>query len=196
MGQVCAVCMGPLTFQEDCEEELDSSDDEQLGLWTAALTSPHITHRGTRRLMKRRISMATRRWPSESRVQRGACSSIGLVEGDSGNSDGSSGHISPPSDSEHSEPDMTYQDYSEQHHSEPSDHDYDHNPNLTLSLSVVCVSGGLETQGFESDTSDSDASFHSVTSGRINHSQDGSLRTVTVHSLDHNSQPQLSQGSS
>ncbi|XP_038849126.1 DC-STAMP domain-containing protein 2-like [Salvelinus namaycush] len=22
MGQVCAVCMGPLTFQEDCEEEL------------------------------------------------------------------------------------------------------------------------------------------------------------------------------
>ncbi|XP_055759051.1 DC-STAMP domain-containing protein 2, partial [Salvelinus fontinalis] len=183
MGQVCAVCMGPLTFQEDCEEELDSSDDEQLGLWTAALTSPHITHRGTRRLMKRRISMATRRRPSESRVQRGAYSSIGLVEGDSGDS---SGHISPPSDSEHSEPDMTYQDYSEQDHPEPSDDDYNHNPNPTLSLSAICVSGGLETQGCESDTSDSDASFHSVTSGRIDHSQYGSLRTVTVHSLDHN----------
>ncbi|XP_052350405.1 DC-STAMP domain-containing protein 2 isoform X3 [Oncorhynchus keta] len=162
MGQVCAVCMGPLTFQEDCEEEL-----------------------GTRRLMKRRISMATRRRPSESRVQRGAYSSIGLVEGDSGDS---SGHISPPSDSEHSEPDMIYQDYSEQDHSEPSDDDYNHNPNPALSLSAIYVSGGLETQGCESDTSDSDASFHSVTSGRIDHSQYGSLRTVTVHSLDHNSQ--------
>eukprot|EP00063_Salmo_salar_P081742 XP_014056577.1 PREDICTED: uncharacterized protein LOC106605440 isoform X2 [Salmo salar] len=167
----------------------DSSDDEQLGLWTAALTSPHITQRGTRRLMKRRISMAMWRRPSESRVQRGACSSIGLVEGDSGDS---SGHISPPSDSEHSEPDMTYQDYSQQDHSEPSDHDYNHNPNSTLSLSAVCVTVGLETQGCKSDTSYSDASFHSITSGRIDHSQ--SLRTVTVHSLDHNSQPQLSQG--
>nr|XP_046171915.1 DC-STAMP domain-containing protein 2 isoform X2 [Oncorhynchus gorbuscha] len=168
MGQVCAVCMGPLTFQEDCEEEL-----------------------GTRRLMKRRISMATRRRPSESRVQRGAYSSIGLVEGDSGDS---SGHISPPSDSEHSEPDMIYQDYSEQDHSEPSDDDYNHNPNPALSLSAIYVSGGLETQGCESDTLDSDASFHSVTSGRIDHSQYGSLRTVTVHSLDHNSQQQTFSG--
>lgn len=76
-----------------------------------------------------------------------------------------------------SEPDMTYQDYSQQDHSEPSDHDYNHNPNSTLSLSAVCVTVGLETQGCKSDTSYSDASFHSITSGRIDHSQ--SLRTVS-----------------
>ena len=93
-----------------------------------------------------------------------------------------------------SEPDMIYQDYSEQDHSEPSDDDYNHNPNPTLSLSAIYVSRGLETQGCESDTSDSDASFHSVTSGRIDHSQYGCLRTVTVHSLDHNSQQQTFSG--
>ncbi|XP_067304663.1 DC-STAMP domain-containing protein 2 [Pseudorasbora parva] len=39
MGNLCAICMGPLTFQE--EQELDSSDEEQAGLWEASVTSQH-----------------------------------------------------------------------------------------------------------------------------------------------------------
>ncbi|KAJ8005460.1 hypothetical protein DPEC_G00146870 [Dallia pectoralis] len=177
VGQVCAWCMGPLTFQEDCEEELDSSDDEQLSLWTAALTSPHITLRGTRRLMKRRISMITRRRPSESWVPRGVNSCLGLVRENNGDSDGSSGHISPPSASEHcSEPDMSYQDYPEQDNSESSDHYCDHIPNPALSLSAT------KTQDFKSNLSDSN------TCDRTDHPQDGSLKTVIVHRGDSNSQ--------
>ncbi|XP_056089009.1 DC-STAMP domain-containing protein 2 isoform X1 [Rhinichthys klamathensis goyatoka] len=37
MGNLCAICMGPLTFQE--EQELDSSDEEQADLLEAAVTS-------------------------------------------------------------------------------------------------------------------------------------------------------------
>ncbi|KAK9961089.1 hypothetical protein ABG768_008900 [Culter alburnus] len=37
MGNLCAVCMGPLTFHE--EQELDSSDEEQDGFREAAVTS-------------------------------------------------------------------------------------------------------------------------------------------------------------
>ncbi|KAM4736455.1 DC-STAMP domain-containing protein 2 [Anableps anableps] len=58
LGNMCAVCMRPLTFQEDGEEELDSSDDEQLSLWSAALDSSHITDQTSRMLMRRRISTA------------------------------------------------------------------------------------------------------------------------------------------
>ena len=45
-----------------CVSLRDSSDDQQVSLWTSALTSPHINQRrDRRRLMKRRISVATRR---------------------------------------------------------------------------------------------------------------------------------------
>ncbi|XP_017335314.1 DC-STAMP domain-containing protein 2 isoform X2 [Ictalurus punctatus] len=54
MGNICAVCMGPLTFQEDSEYELDSSDEEQVNLWEVAMTSPHINQNADRmRLMRR-----------------------------------------------------------------------------------------------------------------------------------------------
>ncbi|XP_050987196.1 DC-STAMP domain-containing protein 2 [Labeo rohita] len=39
MGRLCAICMTSLTFHED--QELDSSDEEQAGLWeTSPVTSP------------------------------------------------------------------------------------------------------------------------------------------------------------
>ncbi|XP_044062726.1 DC-STAMP domain-containing protein 2 isoform X2 [Siniperca chuatsi] len=101
LGNTCVVCMRPLTFQEDGEEELDSSDDEQLSLWSAALNSTHVTDRSARKLMKRTISMATRRRPTERSNSR-----VGTAN-DGAESD-SSGH----SDSELSEADMTYQDRS------------------------------------------------------------------------------------
>ncbi|XP_051575689.1 DC-STAMP domain-containing protein 2-like [Myxocyprinus asiaticus] len=43
MGNICAICMRPLTFLEDSEQELDSSDNEQVNLWDAAITSPQIS---------------------------------------------------------------------------------------------------------------------------------------------------------
>ncbi|KAL0984882.1 hypothetical protein UPYG_G00149900 [Umbra pygmaea] len=168
VGRVCAVCMGPLIFSEDCEEELDSSDDEQLALWTAALTSPHITHRGRRRLMKRSISMATRLRPSESRLHCGPGSGIEVVEGES---DDSTDHISPLSDSAYSEPDMTYQNASECDNSEPGVR----TSNPTLALSAGCVCDGLRPH------SDSDAMFNLSTSNWSDHHDDGYLRTVIVH---------------
>uniref|UniRef100_A0A3Q3QYX8 E3 ubiquitin-protein ligase DCST1-like C-terminal domain-containing protein n=1 Tax=Monopterus albus TaxID=43700 RepID=A0A3Q3QYX8_MONAL len=105
LGNTCIVCMRPLTFQEDGEEELDSSDDEQLSLWSAALNSSHITDPQARGLMRRRIFMATRRRPTGR-------SDSGDKRKDGGNRRecDSSGHISVHSDSELSEADMTYQD--------------------------------------------------------------------------------------
>nr|XP_046255967.1 DC-STAMP domain-containing protein 2 [Scatophagus argus] len=47
LGNTCVVCMRPATFQEDGEEELDSSDDDQLSLCSAALSSTPITDRRT-----------------------------------------------------------------------------------------------------------------------------------------------------
>ncbi|KAG7474266.1 DC-STAMP domain-containing 2 [Solea senegalensis] len=66
LGNMCVVCTRPLTFQEDNEEELDSSDDEQLVLWSAALRSNHITNPRARALTDRRVAMATPSRPRPS----------------------------------------------------------------------------------------------------------------------------------
>ncbi|XP_037532436.1 DC-STAMP domain-containing protein 2, partial [Nematolebias whitei] len=115
LGNTCVVCMRPLTFQEDSEEELDSSDDEQLNLWSEALESPHIVDCCSRRLMKRRIGTAKRRRPldqSEGGVRPTDWSEGGVrrIDGvDAGESD-SSVHLNVLSDSDLSEADTTYQD--------------------------------------------------------------------------------------
>ncbi|XP_040899644.1 DC-STAMP domain-containing protein 2 [Toxotes jaculatrix] len=98
LGNACVVCMRPLTFQEDSEEELDSSDDEQLSLWSAALNSTHIADLRARTLMKRRISAVTRR-----RLTKRSESGVRAMDGDTGGQDVNS-------DSELSEADMMYQD--------------------------------------------------------------------------------------
>ncbi|XP_026173672.2 DC-STAMP domain-containing protein 2 [Mastacembelus armatus] len=107
LGNTCVICSRPLTFQEDDEEELDSSDDEQLSLWSAALNPTHITDPRARKLMKRRISVATRRRPTE--LPDGG---VRTEDGDDGGDSDSSGRMSLHSDSELSEADMTYQDQS------------------------------------------------------------------------------------
>ncbi|XP_072534838.1 DC-STAMP domain-containing protein 2 [Salminus brasiliensis] len=79
MGCICAVCMGPLTFQEDSEHELDSSDEEQVNLCGAPLTTqqPDISQSNAKRkLMQRRLSVATGRSMEEHRSiaeQSGSC---------------------------------------------------------------------------------------------------------------------------
>ncbi|MEQ2201819.1 hypothetical protein XENOCAPTIV_018703, partial [Xenoophorus captivus] len=54
LGNMC-ICMRPLDFQEDGEEELDSSDDEQLNLWSVDPNSPCFADRTPRTLMRKRI---------------------------------------------------------------------------------------------------------------------------------------------
>ncbi|XP_015461387.3 DC-STAMP domain-containing protein 2 isoform X1 [Astyanax mexicanus] len=80
MGSICAVCMGPLTFQENSgEQELDSSDEEQVNLWETALTTPqpHFSlSSDQRKLMWRRWSVATGRPMEEhsnKEEQSGSC---------------------------------------------------------------------------------------------------------------------------
>ncbi|XP_070690871.1 DC-STAMP domain-containing protein 2 [Pempheris klunzingeri] len=95
LGNTCVVCMRLLTFQEDGEEELDSSDDEQLSLSSAALNSTRISGSAAQKLMKRRVAMAT-------------CQRVRAT--DDGGESVSSGHVSVSSESELSEADMMYQD--------------------------------------------------------------------------------------
>ncbi|KAG7335941.1 hypothetical protein KOW79_000634 [Hemibagrus wyckioides] len=60
MGNICAVCIGPLTFQEDSEYEQDSSDEEGVKLSEVAMTSSHINQNTDRmRLIKRHVSVAS-----------------------------------------------------------------------------------------------------------------------------------------
>ncbi|KAJ8290058.1 hypothetical protein GJAV_G00008250 [Gymnothorax javanicus] len=125
MDGMCAICMGPLMYQEDCEEELDSSDDELVGLWTAALRN--MGHSGQSRearvLLKGRIRGALRRRPqtTDGRSQQRANEKARQVETDLGNE--TSSDISTLSDTDHSEPDTTYQDKSAWDNSDSSDHD-------------------------------------------------------------------------
>ncbi|XP_052003260.1 DC-STAMP domain-containing protein 2 [Xyrauchen texanus] len=42
MGNICAICMRPLMFLEDSDQELDSSDNEPVNLWDA-ISSPQIS---------------------------------------------------------------------------------------------------------------------------------------------------------
>ncbi|KAF4088285.1 hypothetical protein AMELA_G00080460 [Ameiurus melas] len=65
MGNICAVCTGPLTFQEDSEYELDSSDEEQVNLREVAMTSPHINQNADRMRLIRRKPVNTED-PSDS----------------------------------------------------------------------------------------------------------------------------------
>ncbi|KAF7645203.1 hypothetical protein LDENG_00208480 [Lucifuga dentata] len=114
LGNICMVCMRPLTFQEDSEEELDSSDEEDVRLWQEALNSLLITDPNARTLLRRRISTATRRRLS-SHTHTSATSNHGGPETknygtpmrqDEEGGEGESGH----GDSDSSEADMTYQD--------------------------------------------------------------------------------------
>ncbi|KAF3692474.1 DC-STAMP domain-containing protein 2 [Channa argus] len=72
LGNTCAVCVQPLTSQEDGEEELGSSDDEQL-CWNST------------QLRKRRSSTATHRRPTK-RSGSGVTTKDGADRGESDSS--------------------------------------------------------------------------------------------------------------
>ncbi|XP_048882868.1 DC-STAMP domain-containing protein 2 isoform X2 [Brienomyrus brachyistius] len=136
LGTICPVCMGPLIFQEDSEEEIDSSDDQQVGLWTAALTSMRLQGHGkdTRQLLKLRVREALRRKPAAAGAEN------------SGRDSDTDSDISVQSST--SGLDMTYQEQALQDDSESSDHD----PEPFL---AACVSCEDKTQAVLTDSSSS-----------------------------------------
>ncbi|KPP73870.1 hypothetical protein Z043_107018, partial [Scleropages formosus] len=169
IGSVCAVCMGPLAFQEDAEEEIDSSDDQQLDLWTAALKT--MTHTGQdkckKKLLKRRIREALRRRPdSPDDKNLQLCNRRIRQESTSSDSDTDS-NISVQSSTDTSEPSMTYQEHPAWENSESSDHD-------PYTFLEVCRRREKEIQ---IEGSDSSCSLESNTS-----SESGHLHVVMVHS--------------
>ncbi|XP_061103717.1 DC-STAMP domain-containing protein 2 [Conger conger] len=169
MDDVCAVCMGPMMYREDCEEELDSSDDEQLGLWTAALRNmgPSSQSSGARTVLKGRIREALRRRPRTNggRSQAAANERARLVDTDGGND--TSSDISTQSDTDHSEPDMAYQDKPAMDNSSSSDHD----PQLFLD---VCARKAQEIQAEARSFSSSPGSSLS---------QEEELHSITIDPL-------------
>ncbi|KAJ8354680.1 hypothetical protein SKAU_G00222470 [Synaphobranchus kaupii] len=167
MGGACAACMGPIMYQEDCEEELDSSDDEQVGLWTAALRNMGHPSQSSeaKTLLKGRIREALRRRlrTKQGTGQQGANQRARLVDTDGGKE--TSSDISTESESDHSDPDMAYQDKSAWDNSGSSDHD----PQPFLD---VCASRVQEIQGEYCDFS---------TSPESSLSQDEELHTITIN---------------
>ncbi|XP_039887121.1 DC-STAMP domain-containing protein 2 isoform X6 [Simochromis diagramma] len=115
LGSTCVICVRPLTFQEDSEEELDSTDDERPSLSSTRQTNTQI---------KRRIPTARQQSPS-GRSGREA------ERGERPSSDDS-----VYLDSELSEADLMYQD---QPGSGESDSDHSFNSALSEHESLVSV---------------------------------------------------------
>nr|XP_028566930.1 DC-STAMP domain-containing protein 2 isoform X2 [Podarcis muralis] len=118
LDNMCSICMAPLTYQGDMDEEVDSSDEEAMALWTKAVQalsgSPDKERQKQRRLLRARIERAVkgrggcRRLPPELakkileqlKEQEGSSSSSSSSEEDeddtssSSEEDGSSGSTS------------------------------------------------------------------------------------------------------
>ncbi|XP_013883923.1 translation initiation factor IF-2 [Austrofundulus limnaeus] len=92
LGNRCVVCERPHSSQED-EEELDSSDDEQLNLCSEALSSPHLVDPCPQSLMKRRVFTARRRRLMDQ--YEGGVSPVDQNEGGVSPVDRSEGGVSP-----------------------------------------------------------------------------------------------------
>ncbi|XP_061462745.1 DC-STAMP domain-containing protein 2 [Rhineura floridana] len=69
LNNMCSICMAPLTYQGDVDEEVDSSDEEAMALWTRAVQAlrgtPDRERQKRGRLLKSRIERAVK--------GRGAC---------------------------------------------------------------------------------------------------------------------------
>ncbi|XP_058016717.1 DC-STAMP domain-containing protein 2 [Ahaetulla prasina] len=64
LNNTCSICMAPLTYQGDIDEEIDSSDEEAMVLWTNAVRAlrgvPDEKRQKQRRLLKTRIMRAVK----------------------------------------------------------------------------------------------------------------------------------------
>ncbi|XP_044304334.1 DC-STAMP domain-containing protein 2 [Varanus komodoensis] len=64
LKNTCSICMAPLTYQGEMDEEMDSSDEEAMALWTRAVRAlrgvPDKERQRRRQLLKARIARAVK----------------------------------------------------------------------------------------------------------------------------------------
>ncbi|XP_053133444.1 DC-STAMP domain-containing protein 2 isoform X3 [Hemicordylus capensis] len=64
LKNICSICMAPLTYQGEMDEEMDSSDEEAMALWTGAVRALRGARdeerRWQRQALKRQIERAVR----------------------------------------------------------------------------------------------------------------------------------------
>ncbi|XP_075301132.1 LOW QUALITY PROTEIN: DC-STAMP domain-containing protein 2 [Opisthocomus hoazin] len=117
LRNVCTVCMGPLTYGDTSDEEMDSSDEEKVQLWLGALQNLEGQEKG--RLLRRRIREVaggrggSRQLPPALAARLRAQ----LKDEASGESDGGDSRV----DSEHSSVSSLDFSYQERHESSGSE---------------------------------------------------------------------------
>ncbi|KAM6229383.1 DC-STAMP domain-containing protein 2 [Spheniscus humboldti] len=112
LSNVCSVCMGPLSYRDTRDEEMDSSDEETVGLWLGAVRALRGQERG--RLLQQRIREVAGGWGGSRRLppELAARLRAQLKEEASGESDGGSSGVDGE-DSSLSSLDFGYQEQPE-----------------------------------------------------------------------------------
>ncbi|XP_053867134.1 DC-STAMP domain-containing protein 2 [Malaclemys terrapin pileata] len=120
LSNVCSICMAPLAYQGDVDEEIDSSDEETVGLWLDAARAlrgqEQEQRRRLRQLLRQRIRQAVQGQGSGRRLPQDLAAWVWaqLEEDESGDSTGAS-MPSPMAvaDDSSSDLDFSYQDQPE-----------------------------------------------------------------------------------
>ncbi|XP_052653335.1 DC-STAMP domain-containing protein 2 isoform X3 [Harpia harpyja] len=117
LTNICSVCMGPLSYRDTGDEEMDSSDEDTVGLWLGAVRALRGQEQG--RLLQQHIRKVVGGWGGSRRLppELAARLRAQLKEEVSGESDGSSSGVDGE-DSSLSSLDFSYQEQPESSGSE------------------------------------------------------------------------------
>ncbi|KAJ6656897.1 hypothetical protein lerEdw1_002898 [Lerista edwardsae] len=131
LNNTCSICMGPLTYQGDMDEEMDSSDEEAFELWTRAVRAlrrlPGEERQEQREQLTSRIKRAVkgegdcRGLPPE--IARKVLRQLREQEEEESSSDEKSSSSSPGESSEDESTSSSSLDFSYQKRAEGSDSD-------------------------------------------------------------------------
>ncbi|GCC18303.1 hypothetical protein chiPu_0020764 [Chiloscyllium punctatum] len=130
MNNICSICMGPLAYQGDIDEEVDSSDSGKVQLWLSALEKMKSRQdkakqerRELRALLKRRIRAALYENLDIAGEKQAALKAALLGRESTGpSSDGLESAVpGRPSDKSESEPDFGYQEKSPEEETSPEE---------------------------------------------------------------------------
>ncbi|XP_068109668.1 DC-STAMP domain-containing protein 2 isoform X2 [Hyperolius riggenbachi] len=119
LNRVCNICMGPLSYSKNLDEELDSSDDEKIHLWIEAMTTlkEEKTKRKTMQsALKNRLKDIIRRRGMKTKVVQKYTSARKDLSDSDGESSEFSGTQSVDGSTDHE-----YQDRSEDSDSGPEE---------------------------------------------------------------------------
>ncbi|XP_029436271.1 DC-STAMP domain-containing protein 2 [Rhinatrema bivittatum] len=133
MDNICTICMAPLTYQGNQEEEIDSSDEEKVKLWISAMKAMKVEETAKRRrlrtLLKNRIKQVIRRRRTDNTLLLTLIEKPGKLnkQGNSAREESTTSGFETSeaeSKSQASELDYSYQDKSEPSEGEsPESHD-------------------------------------------------------------------------